>query len=193
MTGYLTKADPEENGQTVSLKIPNAEVAGIFENTVVQLFKDTLDKSRQKQLMTALWDGDEDTATRLISDFLWDTISYHDYHEDYYHVFLTGIFVGLAYGVKSSLEQGLGRTDITVTDRKKRRAIIIEAKKSASEDRMEKDCVEALAQIDKNRYVDGLKGYTSVMCYGVAFFRKGARVKRLTGEGSTGRFMNHDC
>ena len=185
MTGYLTKADPEENGQTVSLKIPNAEVAGIFENAVVQLFKDTLDKSRQKQLMSALWDGDEDTATRLISDFLWDTISYHDYHEDYYHAFLTGISVGLAYGVKSNPEQGLGRTDITVTDRKKRRAIIIEAKKSTSEDRMEKDCVEALAQIEKNRYVDGLKGYTSVMCYGVAFFQKGARVKGLIAKYNT--------
>ena len=183
MTGYLTKADSEDKGQIIALKIPNAEIAGIFENTVVQLFKDTLDKSRQKQLITALWDGDEDTATKLISDFLWDTISYHDYHEDYYHAFLTGIFVGLAYGVKSNPEQGLGRTDITVTDRKNRRAIIIEAKKSASEDQMEKDCAEALAQIEKNRYVEGLKGYTSVMCYGVAFYRKSARVKRLTGEG----------
>ena len=106
-----------------------------------------------------------------------------DYHEDYYHAFLTGIFVGLAYGVKSNPEQGLGRTDITVTDRKNRRAIIIEAKKSASEDQMEKDCAEALAQIEKNRYVEGLKVYTSVMCYGVAFFRKSARVKRLMKAG----------
>lgn len=30
MTGYLTKADPAARGQTVALKIPNTEIAGIF-------------------------------------------------------------------------------------------------------------------------------------------------------------------
>ena len=35
MTGYITKADAEEEGETVSLKIPNKEVASIFEDTVV--------------------------------------------------------------------------------------------------------------------------------------------------------------
>ena len=48
MTGYLTKADPEEEGDTVTLKIPNAEIAGLFQEAVVSLFKDTLDTSRQK-------------------------------------------------------------------------------------------------------------------------------------------------
>ena len=30
MTGYLTKSDPDEDGNTVSLKIPNKEIAGIM-------------------------------------------------------------------------------------------------------------------------------------------------------------------
>ena len=179
MTGYLTKADPEEEGNTVSLRIPNAEIAAVFESAVVRLFQEKLDRSRQKELMDAFWSGDADTATRLVSDFLFDTISFHDYHEDYYHAFITGIFVGLGYGVRSNREQGLGRTDITLTDKKNRRALVIEAKRSDSEGQMEKDCDDALDQIAEKRYADGLEGYRQIECYGISFFRKSALVKKL--------------
>ena len=114
MTGYLTLADPASGGQKAALRIPNAEIAGIFEDTVVKLFTDTLDTGRQKELMEAFWDEDIESATKLLSDFLWDTISYHDYHEDYYHAFMAGLFVGLGYSVDSNKESGLGRFDIRV-------------------------------------------------------------------------------
>lgn len=49
-------------------------------------------------------------ASRVLSDLLWHTISYIDYHEDYYHAFVTGIFVGRGkYAVKSNKERGHGR------------------------------------------------------------------------------------
>lgn len=178
MTGYLTKANPEEEGNTVSLRIPNAEITGIFETAVVRLFQERLDRSRQRELMDAFWRGDADTATKLVSDFLFDTISFHDYHEDYYHAFITGIFVGLGYGVKSNHEQGLGRTDITLTDKRNRRALVIEAKKSYSEEQMDKDCDDALDQIAEKKYAEGLKGYRQVECYGISFFQKSALVKK---------------
>ena len=130
------------------------------------------------ELMSALWGGDTERASTLISDFLWDTISFHDYHENYYHAFLTGIFVGLAYGVKSNQENGLGRSDITVLDKRNRRAMIIEAKRSTSEAQMEHDCQEALGQIAEKQYAQGLYGYRTVLCYGVAFYRKSALVKK---------------
>lgn len=57
MTGYLTKADAGESGETVRLKIPNREIASIFEDTVVKLLKDTIDNSVQKSMMVALWNG----------------------------------------------------------------------------------------------------------------------------------------
>jgi hypothetical protein len=180
MTGYLTKANPEEEGNTVSLRIPNAEITGIFETAVVRLFQERLDRSRQRELMDAFWRGDTDTATELMSDFLFDTISFHDYHEDYYHAFITGIFVGLGYGVKSNHEQGLGRTDITLTDKRNRRALVIEAKKSYSEEQMDKDCDDALDQIAEKKYAEGLKGYRQVECYGISFFQKSALVKKLS-------------
>ena len=118
-------------------------------------------------------------ASRQVSDFLFNTISFRDYHEDYYHAFITGIFVGLGYGVKSNHEQGLGRTDITLTDKKNRRALVIEAKKSDSEGLMEKDCDDALDQIVEKKYAEGLKGYRQVECYGIAFFQKSALVKKI--------------
>ncbi|MDE7008983.1 MAG: AAA family ATPase, partial [Lachnospiraceae bacterium] len=94
MTGYLTKANPGEVGETVELKIPNREIATIFEDTVVSYFKNTIDNSVQKTMMDALWSRDEKEASRAISELLWKTISYIDYHEDYYHAFLAGAFVG---------------------------------------------------------------------------------------------------
>ena len=42
-------------------------------------------------------------------------------------------------------------------DRKNRRAIIIEAKKSEKESDMEKDWREAIKQIDREKYAEGLK------------------------------------
>ena len=134
------------------------------------------------ELMDAFWRGDTDTATELMSDFLFDTISFHDYHEDYYHAFITGIFVGLGYGVKSNHEQGLGRTDITLTDKRNRRALVIEAKKSYSEEQMDKDCDDALDQIAEKKYAEGLKGYRQVECYGISFFQKSALVKKLSNR-----------
>ena len=112
MTGYLTKADAKEEGETVSLKIPNREIASIFEDTVVTYFKNTLDDSVQRSMIDAFWSCDERTASRTISDLLWKTISYNDYHEDYYHAFLAGAFVGLGYEVESNKEKGLGRSDM---------------------------------------------------------------------------------
>ena len=130
--GYITKADSEEEGDTVSLKIPNREIRSIFEDTVVRLFRETLDAGKQRSMMDAFWNRDEEGAGKMLSDLLWKTISYNDYHEDYYHAFLAGAFVGIGYEVESNKEKGLGRPDIVLKDEDNRRAIIIEAKKSES-------------------------------------------------------------
>ena len=178
MTGYVTKADPTDDEDTVQLRIPNKEVATIFQDAVVSLFRDTIDNARQKAMMESLWRGDEDAASKAVSDLLWKTISYNDYHEDYYHAFLVGIFTGLGYEVESNKEKGLGRPDILLKDDDNRRAIIIEAKKSANRADMEADCGAALEQIASRKYADGLYGYTQVLCYGVAFFQKEALVRK---------------
>ena len=133
MTGYITKADAGEDGDTVSLRIPNKEISSIFQDSVVSYFTDTVNTGTIKNLIGALWEKDEGRSAEILSGLLWDTISYNDYHEDYYHAFLAGVFVGRGYEVESNKEKGLGRPDILLKDRKNRRAMIVEAKKSVKE------------------------------------------------------------
>lgn len=187
MTGYVTlvpgtdvEKDDEEGETEVELRIPNREIAGIFQKAVVEHFKKTADPTKIQNLMTALWNGDEQTATDLLSDLLWNTISYNDYRKDYYHAFLAGIFVGRGgYSVRSNKERGLGRPDIDLRDIPNRRAMIIEAKISESEARMDYWCDSAINQIEKNGYAKGFDGYREVLCYGVAFYKKMALVKKM--------------
>ena len=182
MTGYITpaKADEsvEEGNQQIELKIPNREIAGIFQSAVVDHFNKSVDQQEIRDLMNALWNADESAASTILSDLLWNTISYNDYKEDYYHAFLTGIFVGRGgYSVQSNKERGLGRPDIDLRDKKNRRAIIIEAKIADNENRMEYYCDQALEQIDKNEYAKNLNGYREIYCYGISFYQKSALVK----------------
>lgn len=179
MTGYLTKADPDAVGTTIELKIPNQEIATIFQDTVADHFVENLNQVDQQALMDALWSEDVSDASKRLSNFLWKTISYNNYHEDYYHAFLAGIFVGLGYEVETDKEHGNGRPDVLVIDDDNRRAMIIEAKKADTETRTEYFADEAIDQIIKNRYWKGLDGFDKILCYGVSFHKKTALVKEL--------------
>ncbi len=181
MTGYLTVNHRVDNDKhPVELRIPNREIANIFQTAVVDHFNQNVDKTEINGLMNALWNGDTDTASEIISDLLWHTISYMDYHEDYYHAFLCGLFVGRGgYMVYSNKERGLGRPDIDLRDKKNRRVIIIEAKKSEREEDMPSDCDKAIKQIIDNQYAAKLDGYRQVLHYGIAFYKKSALVKKM--------------
>jgi hypothetical protein len=143
-------------------------------------FKDTLDTEAQENLMAALWAGDTNKASELMTELLWKTISYMDYHEDYYHAFIAGLFVGRGYETESNKERGLGRPDLQILDEDNRRAMIIETKKSDNEAQMEKDCNKALKQIVDEGYAKYLdEGYKTVFCYGISFYKKSAMIKKL--------------
>ena len=80
----------------------------------------------------------------------------------------------------SNKESGLGRFDLKVKDRRNRRLLLIEAKKSDGMEQMSKDCDEALKQIRDKGYARKLDpGYEKCICYGIAFFQKSAMIKRL--------------
>ena len=179
MTGYVTPVRPDQAfSNQKELRIPNREVASIFQDVVVDHFKKSVDETQLHDLMNALWNENEALATEIISDLLWSTISYFDYKEDYYHAFLAGIFVRRGkYAVNSNKEHGLGRPDIELKDRRNRRCLIIEAKHSKSDKDMEKDCELAIKQINEDQYALNLNGYRKVLRYGIAFYQKQALVK----------------
>lgn len=188
LTGYLTLAEEQPecgDGSQAVLRIPNEEVKSIFKTAIVDWFNDTVQLMDRTPLFEALWNGDAETASGIISDILFDTISYHDYKESYYHAFLAGIFSGAGYMVKSNYEDGTGRPDVIVQDRKNRRAMVIEAKHSRSEKQMEHDCDAALRQMRDKKYKEGIeRGYRQVIGYGAAFYEKECRLKQDTDGGT---------
>ena len=86
----------------------------------------------------------------------------------------------MGYAVKSNQENGLGRSDIDVREKSRKRGMILEAKKSDKESDMQKDALAGKQQIVNKEYLRGFPGFESVMCYGISFFQKKALVKKLT-------------
>lgn len=186
LTGYLTRALPEEmdpwdnleKGQ-IALKIPNAEVKEIFKNSIDQWFTGKSASCNYGKLWQSLWNADTEDLGRQLSDLLFDTISYHDYAESFYHAFLTGLFSGTEYIVESNYENGLGRSDLVIKDRTNRRAVVVEAKVAKSEELLAAECEEALAQIDKRQYAKKVEraGYGRIVRLGMAFCKKSCMVR----------------
>lgn len=183
LTGYLTQdKELSESGKeegTVRLRIPNEEVKTIFAETVAKWFRDTMAEMDRRELFQAWWDGEEKKLTMFVTDILFQTISYFDYKEDYYHAFLVGLFAGAGYEVSSNQEQGTGRADVIVKDQKNRRVMIIEVKRALSKGEMEKDCRKALQQIEREQYARNfLKGYQTILCYGAVFWGKECLIQK---------------
>lgn len=191
LTGYLTQADPSKTDAVdwqdgrVGLKIPNEEVKTIFAQTISEWFVDRVQGMKRDELFRAWWTGEEEILSRMLTDILFETISYYDYKEDYYHAFLAGLFAGAGYRVVSNAEKGTGRPDVVVMDRQTRSAIIIEIKHSHSYSALDKDCRNALDQIDARQYArQFMKGYRTVLCYGAAFYEKECRIRKIELNGS---------
>ena len=114
----------------------------------------------------------------MFSRILLKAISYHDYHENFYHAVLTGIFIGAGWDGNSNDESGLGRLDIVIKDADSSRAAIIEVKHSKTEEKMPQDAEDALRQIEVNRYVTNFEGhYEKIVLWGISFWKKSCAAK----------------
>ena len=175
LTGYLT-SDNKSLDKT-DLRIPNKEVQYIYEDTLKEFFNDKVNDS-YIELTTALWNGNAEALSNIISEILLTTISFQEYSEDFCRAFLVGIFTGLSYKVKSNSENGEGRSDIVVQDYSGLKVAIFEVKHSAKITEMEKDCDRALAQIRDRQYTVAYEDeFEEVICYGISFFKKKCLVK----------------
>ncbi len=183
LTGYLTQVREEDLPDPLpekmsALMIPNAEVQEIFETTIQKWFDESAQTWNRKILFDAVWSGKAEALTEQMNKLLRKTISYHDYKEDFYHAFLAGIFAGAGYEVDSNKEHGEGRSDVVVLDPEGDRVAIFEAKYSRTQDAMPKDCAAALDQIEDRQYAKEFEDdYDSVLCYGIAFYKKRCLVK----------------
>ena len=178
MTGYVSKADKSVSRGKVRLRIPNAEIADLFHAVVLERFERTLDTGSVDAFLAAMWNQDEETASRTLTAILWDSISYFDYGEAYYHGMLNGIFTSRGFAMDSNDEAGLGRLDLRVRDRRNRRVLLMECKRSARADDMDRDCDEAISQIRKKGYDLSMpEGYEKQIVCGVALYAKMAKIR----------------
>lgn len=182
LTGYLTKdiKNPVSGKTKAFLKIPNAEIMDIFRKSIVRWFDEKIAVRDRSKLFEALWNADTGRLSDLISELLFETISYHDYAESFYHAFLASLFANAGYIVESNYESGLGRPDLVIKDKKKRRVVIMEMKIADSVESMQKAEERALNQIEEMCYADSIysQGYQKVIKYGAAFYRKSCLVGR---------------
>lgn len=177
LTGYLT-ADKGEEDELLRLRIPNKEVREIFIGKIQKWFADRVKGYPQTKLYEELWNLREESLSQRIRDILYDTISYYDYHENYYHALLVGLLLNGVYVVRSNYEMGLGRSDIAVEDDKMRRAVVIETKRSRNYDHLEEDCEASIKQIEEKGYaLPYFRKKYRVIAYGISFAEKECLVK----------------
>ena len=191
LTGYLTKARPEQmeqcgilpGGRRTPLVIPNKEVREIFITSISTWFTESMHAMDRRPLFEAFWRGDSEGFRARLSRILLTTISYHDYHEHFYHAVLTGIFVGSGYAVASNLESGRGRADIIIKDTQNARAAIIEVKRARAVAELPELTDAAIHQIREKEYAVPLIGlYEEIILWGMAFYEKrcSVRAERLS-------------
>ena len=186
MTGYLTVVPKDEvdaenvsnDTEGVYLRLVNNEIKELFSRTVVSWFKNKMLKEDRTELFNAIWSGDAETITDELCGFLGDSISFYDYHEIFYHAFLTGLLSGVkGIIIKSNSETGTGRADVVLQYPRKGLAAIFEFKSAKSEAAMNKKCDEALEQIETRKYSFPFR-HNTVLKYGIAFFEKQCLVKK---------------
>ena len=183
LTGYLTRVREDDlpaplPEDTSALIIPNAEVREIFETTIQKWFDESAQTWNLTALFDAMWSGNAETLTAEINKLLYKTISYHDYKEDFYHAFLTGILAGSGCAVESNREHGEGRSDIVMYHPDRPQVVLFEAKYAKTLNGLEESCAAALQQIEDRQYAKEFEeDYDSVLCYGIAFYKKRCLVR----------------
>ena len=167
--GYLTVTERIDM-QTAVIKIPNGEVMSEFQILIAEI--SGVDGLDLKQMFSCLLNRDMDGLNVISST------SYMDAKENAYHMLFLGMCIALrgTYKVLSNIENGYGRSDITLESLTAGYpSIIVEFKQGEDIDRL-KD--EALQQILDNQYYTGLAG--EVICVGLAHDKKRCKMAYKT-------------
>ena len=177
-TGYLKKVSERKDGRDIylTMKIPNEEIASIYENQISLWFEKQIKDSDSGMLGKAVLEGDTDVIENYVSDLLAKSISVFDSNEAFYHGYFLSLLYGVpGYTVQSNREEGNGRPDIVLyPDRPRDPAIIFEIKVRKKFNEMEDGLNEAYEQIRTKKYEEGVleDGYMGVKSYGICFCRK---------------------
>lgn len=185
--GYLTIDRYGEEDDEYYLRIPNLEVKKYFKKTFLNILtnsnRDSFSKLKDALLIGKIY-GNDSIEEKINSMFL-ASMSYLDgsKEEKFYHNLILGMIIGLdsTFYIHSNREEGLGRYDLALEPKDKNRiGYIFEFKVASSTSESDFDAAgkDALNQIDKKIYENGLKerGITKIVKIGLVFSSKSMKI-----------------
>jgi len=180
-SGYLTIQEKIDNKNYI-LRLPNKEVKELFKDTFIERYFGRGNKLID--LMEALTENRIEDYEETLQDILLKSVSYNDTkkgNEAFYHGFILGMSLYLEgeYIVKSNIESGLGRYDVSIEPKNKdKRGYILEFKATDNIDKLEEISKEALKQIEEGKYSSTLKQTDTkeILYLGIAFCGKQIKV-----------------
>lgn len=187
MTGYLTQRGRVGDSR-YRLAIPNREIQNVMINRILSRFKQEVSGNRELlgKFCEAMLRDDACSVEHLLAEYMAKTVSIRDsfvksLQENFYHGLLLGIFGYQAgWSAESNRESGDGFSDIMIRARENDliTGIVIELKYSKSESGLERDCRDALNQINTRNYIQSLQkdGCKKILKYGIAFWHQKCRV-----------------
>ena len=169
MSGYL-KAVPVGDG-LYSISIPNKEILQIIRDAAEDL--SPVDTRKFSQFINSVLDCDAEGMTRHLQDIL-SVGSYYNLSTELHYeaVVMTVLYSIISqYDVRSEYEEGNGRVDIIMKPKHGGTIpMIIELKKTDSEDKLESESKDAIKQIHDRKYYLNMHG--KVILVGIAFWGK---------------------
>jgi len=180
-SGYLTVEEKIDEDYYI-LRLPNKEVRRLFKRTFIERYFGRGNKLID--LMEALTENRIEDYEETLQDILLKSVSYNDTkkgNEAFYHGFILGMSLYLEgeYIVKSNIESGLGRYDVSIEPKNKnKRGYILEFKATDNVDKLEEISKEALKQIEEGKYSSSLKQTDTkeILYLGIAFCGKQIKV-----------------
>ena len=180
-SGYLTVEEKIDEDYYI-LRLPNREVRRLFKRTFIEKYFGRGNKLID--LMEALTENRIEDYEETLQDILLKSVSYNDTkkgNEAFYHGFILGMSLYLEgeYIVKSNIESGLGRYDVSIEPKNKnKRGYILEFKATDNVDKLEEISKEALKQIEEAKYSSTLKQTDTkeILHLGIAFCGKQIKV-----------------
>ena len=180
-SGYLTVEEKIDEDYYI-LRLPNKEVRRLFKRTFIERYFGR--GSKLIDLMEALTENRIEDYEETLQDILLKSVSYNDTkkgNEAFYHGFILGMSLYLEgeYIVKSNIESGLGRYDVSIEPKNKnKRGYILEFKATDNVDKLEEISKEALKQIEEGKYSSTLRQTNTkeILYLGIAFCGKQIKV-----------------
>ena len=180
-SGYLTIQEKIDNKNYI-LRLPNKEVKELFKDTFIERYFGRGNKLID--LMEALTENRIEDYEETLQDILLKSVSYNDTkkgNEAFYHGFILGMSLYLEgeYIVKSNIESGLGRYDVSIEPKNKnKKGYILEFKATDNVDKLEEISKEVLKQIEEGKYSSTLRQTNTkeILYLGIAFCGKQIKV-----------------